>query len=178
MAAKTGSATKSWIPDTCTAADLGRLLGINPRNVRDWAAKGVLVRTSNSKYKTLESLHAYHSHLREQAAGRATSGGRNLADEKADLARVQRELAEMKLAKERGETLTLDEVRDSWSMFAQAVKSTVLALPTQMRNTIPHLTAHDGETIRRLCRDKLEDLAQEVKSIVVGGNPSEISDGE
>lgn len=146
---------------TCTAAELSEIIGINPRNVLEWARRGVLVK-KGSRYEVVPSIRAYTAHLREQAAGRATSGGRNLADEKADDIRIAREIKEIKLAQLRGDVMTREEVSASWSAFAGAVKAAVLSIPGVARMQIPHLTAHDGETMKRICRDKLSDLANEV----------------
>lgn len=173
--AKKPATEGSKFPATCNQTELAHILGIAPRNVRDWAQRGVLVKaTTKGRYQTLPSIQAYISHLRESAAGRATSGGKTLADEKAAQVRVQTEISEMKLAALRGEMLTLSDVRASWSQFALAVRSTVLSLPTSARSVIPHLTAHDGETLKRLCRDKLTDLAKEVEAIVIEGDPSSL----
>jgi hypothetical protein len=39
---------------------------------------------------------------------------------------------------------------------------------------IPHLTAHDAETIRTLVKDMLNDLADEVEASVTAGDPSHV----
>jgi len=177
MAAKKATAEAGRLPETCTAGDLAVLLGMAPRNIRDWAAKGVFVKTSNGRYRTVESVQAYVKSLREQAAGRATSTG-ELAEEKAKLAKTQREIQDIKLAQLRGDVLTVDEVTDGWSKFALALKSAVLAVPTRARSTIPHLTAHDGETLKRICRDTLSELSKQVEGIVIGGDAQALKDGK
>jgi len=176
MAAKKTIEAAPLLGATCSAADLAVVLGINRRNVLDWAARGVLVKTANGRYQTVASIQAYTKALREQAAGRATSNG-DLADEKAQNERIKREINEIKLASLRGDVLTLDEVADTWTKFASAVKGSVLALPTKARGTIPHLTPHDGETLKRICRDMLADLSKQAGAIVLGGDGKKIKDG-
>lgn len=175
MAAKKADSASDRLPETCSAAELGRILDLNRRSVMDWAAKGVLVKSASGRFLTVPSIQAYVKALREQAAGRATSNG-ELADEKAHNERIKREINEIKLAQLRGDVLTLEEVSESWSKFALAVKGSVLALPTRARGTIPHLTAHDGETLKRICRDMLTDLSKQAASIVVGGDARKIKD--
>lgn len=177
MAAKARKEAGSRFPETCTAADLAVILGMAPRNVRDWAAKGVFVKTATGRFITVASVQAYVKALREQAAGRATSSG-ELADEKVAGERIKREINEIKLAQLRGDVLTLDEVTDSWTKFALAVKGAVLSLPTKARGTIPHLTAHDGETLKRICRDTLTDLSKQAAAIVIGGDGGKVKDGK
>lgn len=177
MAAKRAKPAEGRLPETCTGAELGRIVGLSPRNVADWAARGVLVRSENGRYVTVPSIQEYIRVLREQAAGRA-SGNSELAEEKANNERIKREMAEIKLAQLRGDVLTLDEVVESWTKFALAVKGAVLSLPTKARSTIPHLTAHDGETLKRICRDTLTDLAKQAEAIVVGGEGRKLKNGK
>ncbi len=122
----------------------------------------------------VESLHAYLGHLREQAAGRASSGGTSLVEARSEQIKTEREISQLKLLKMRGEVLTLDEVSASWSGFASAVRAAVMTIPSKLRSTIPHLTAHDSETAKRVCRDILQDLSEEVKASVIGGSEKSI----
>lgn len=171
---KRGAAGGSWIPTQCTKADLAVLFDISTRAVTDWDQKGILVRMGRG-YATIPSIHAYIKALRDRATEKQSSTGRSLADERAESERVSRQIDEIKLAKMRGEVMTLDEVSASWSMFAAAVKAAVLSVPGKARSSIPHLTPHDAETLRSLCRDILSELAEEVEAAVVSGDPEQIS---
>ncbi len=170
-----------WLPDTCSKADLAVILGISTRAVSDWDTRGVLVRAAGGRYQTLASINNYIASLREKKAGRSTektSTGRSLSEEKAEVARIDRQIKEIKLAQLRGDVLTLDEVVDSWGSFATAVKGAVLSVPTRARKTIPHLTPHDGETLKRICRDILTDLARRTTDMVIGGDEKPLSDDD
>lgn len=87
---------------------------------------------------------------------------------------VTRQFKELQLAELRGQVLQLDEILDSWSSFAGAVKGAVLSVPTKARTLIPHLTAHDGGVLRDMCRDILMDLAEEVSATVIHGNEKDL----
>jgi phage terminase Nu1 subunit (DNA packaging protein) len=175
MAAKKATSGPERLPHTCSAAELGRILDLNRRSVMDWAAKGVLEKAANGRFLTEASIQAYVKALREQAAGRATANG-DLAEEKAANERIKREINEIKLAQLRGDVLTLEEVTESWTKFALIVKGAMLSIPTKARGTIPHLTAHDGETIKRICRDTLTDLSKQAEAVVIGGDAGKIKD--
>lgn len=163
------------LPETCNATTLGAILDVSRRNVLDWAARGLLVKAeAKGQYKTLESIHAYLKGLRAEAGGRSSKGGRHLADERAEVAFVDRQIKELKLAQMRGDVLTLDEVAASWSEFATMVKAAMLAVPGRVRSEIPHVTAHDAETIKRLVRNSLIDLAEEVEKIGLLGDPEKL----
>ncbi|RWM29415.1 hypothetical protein [Mesorhizobium sp.] len=170
------ASTATAIPLTCSKGDLAHLLGISVRSVSDWDQKGVFVRAvGRGRFETVASVNGYTAALREQAAGRASATGQSLTDERALTEKVIRQIKERELAKLTGETLTLGEVTESWSMFAQTVRAAVLSIPGKARSTIPHLTAHDADVLKHLCRDILMDLAEEVEAAVVSGVPEEIS---
>lgn len=161
----------SGLPATCSKTDLARIIGVSVRAVSDWDQKGVFTRAEGrGQYELVASVSGYTSALREQAAGRASATGLQLTDERALTEKVVRQIKERELAKLKGETLTLSEVTDSWSLFAGAVKAALLAVPGKARSSIPHLTAHDAEVLRHMCRDILLDLAEEVEATVVSGD--------
>jgi len=175
MAARQNKAGGSFMPAVCKKADLSVILNVSTRTITDYDQRGLLVRAeTRATYQTLPSIHGVLKELREQAAGRGTSTGYNLADERAKTEMVSRELQEIKLKQLKGEVLTLDEVSQSWSRFAAIVKQSVMSLPSKVRATIPHLTAHDGELVRDLCREILEDAAEEVEDTVIGGDRDDI----
>ncbi|MER8553604.1 hypothetical protein NKH37_15685 [Mesorhizobium sp. M1217] len=165
-----------WIPETCSAADLAVLLGMGGRSVDRWIQRGVFVRAAGrGRFETLASIQAYADDLRSKAAGQASSTGKLLADERAETEQVDREIKKLKLAQIRGEVLTLEEVTESWTAFASTVKAAVLSIPGRLRSELPHMTAHDGETARRIAREVLNDLADEVETVVINGDPKEIT---
>lgn len=147
------------------------------RSVTDWDQKGVFQRAvGRGRYELVPSVNGYTSALREQAAGRASATGLQLTDERALTEKVVRQIKERELANLIGETLTLVEVTESWTTFATSVKASILSLPGKARSTIPHLTAHDADVLKRICRDILQDLSEEAS--VVGADASEISGGK
>ncbi len=165
-----------WLPETCSKSDLAVILGISTRSVSDWDTRGVLIRAAGGRYQTLASINNYIGALREKKAGRKSLDSGEKLSEKELNQQVVRQINEVKLAQLRGDVLTLDEVAESWGKFATAVKGAVLSVPTRARKTIPHLTPHDGETLKRICRDILTDLARRTSEMVIGGDEKPISD--
>lgn len=167
MASKPREVTRARevVPDTCTVAELSNIINLAPRNVRDLAARGVLVPAkARGRYQTIPSIHAYIMDLREKAAGRASSNGVRLADERALLAREQRIEQERKNRVASGELITLQEAKDGWSRIAAAFRSAVTGLPSRIRSKVPHLTAYDGQQINLLCREALEMVSDDLAS--------------
>ncbi len=145
------------------------------RALSDLDKKGVLVKgKKKGTYLTKPSLETYITKLRATAAGRSEEVKNPLADERLANERVLRQLNEIKLAQAKGDVLTLDEVEESWAAFAAALKSAVLGIPGRARTNIPHLTAHDGETLKNIVRDVLTDMAGEVEAGVIGGRARDV----
>jgi phage terminase Nu1 subunit (DNA packaging protein) len=71
----------SMVPFTCSAAALGRAVGISEQAVNSYARQGVMVRTGRGQFNFLASIAGYCRHLREIAAGKA--GGEQVATEAA-----------------------------------------------------------------------------------------------
>ena len=146
------------------------------RSVSDWDQKGVFTRAQGrGRFHLVASVSGYVAAIREQAAGRASATGVTLTDERALTEKVVREIKERELARLKGETMTLAEITESWSLFAGAVKAAVLSIPGKARSSIPHLTPHDADVLKHMCRDLLLDLAEEVEATVIAAEPEEIS---
>jgi phage terminase Nu1 subunit (DNA packaging protein) len=175
MAPRSATTEIDGIKTVCSAAEIAALTGLSLRSVSDWAQRGVLVRAGTGQYMTVPSLLNYIGQLRENKAGRASPKRGELSEKELNQ-QVVRQINEVKLAQLRGDVLTLDEVAESWGKFATAVKGAVLSVPTRARKTIPHLTPHDGETLKRICRDILTDLARRTGEMVLGGDEEPLSD--
>lgn len=77
------------------------------------------------------------------------------------LAREQADHAAMKNAKMRGELVAAVEVEQRWSDILRRIRSKLLAVPSRVRQSHPHLTAHDVAAIDAELRHALEELADE-----------------
>ena len=66
-----------------------------------------------------------------------------VSNERARLARAQAELAEAKLARQRGALLEADAVEREWADVLRTVRAGMLAVPSRVAQRLPHLTAHD-----------------------------------
>lgn len=164
------------IPKYITRRQACEFWGINDRTLRDMIALNIVILGPNVRMiDTQQSTRNYLSNLREKAAGRATSGGRTLADARAEESATATEINKMKLAQMRGQSIPIDQLIPSWTAFAASIKAKFMGLPAKMRATIPHLTAHDAVTIRKLVRDELRDLAEEVEATVIGADPKDLN---
>jgi phage terminase Nu1 subunit (DNA packaging protein) len=80
--------------------------------------------------------------------------------ERARLAAAQADLAEQKLAHQRGALLDARTVRAEWSAILRGVRAGVLAAPSRVAARLPHLSAHDVATIDGELRAVLAELGE------------------
>lgn len=157
------------VPDTCSAAQLAALLGIGARRVRELAEAGVIPRAPRGRYSTGAAVAAYAMHLREVAAGRRGGSGDgetlDLAQERALLARSQREAVELKLARDRGELVNAHEVRIAFAGMVTAARNRLRGLASAAKGRIPTLSTRDVEEIERLVDHALTELAEGAGSL-------------
>jgi phage terminase Nu1 subunit (DNA packaging protein) len=152
----------AWIPEACSKADLAVVFGVSIRTVSELDQRGVLTRSDKrGQFVTRPSIDAYITTLRRTAAGRTEETKSKLTDERLATERVSRQIQEMKLAEMRGEILTLDEVSEAWVKVASFIKRSMLSVPSKARTVLPHLTAHDAETLKTLIKDVLNEAADE-----------------
>lgn len=85
----------------------------------------------------------------------------SLTAERARLAKEQADAAEIKNAVLRRDLVVASEVEREWSAVLRKVRSGVLAVPSRMRQTLPHLTPHDVQIFDAELRRVLEDLAND-----------------
>jgi terminase small subunit / prophage DNA-packing protein len=126
-----------------TQKQFGEMVGISQPAVSDLLMRGVLADGA----AVGDWLIAYCGNLREVAAGRAASGDLDLAGERAQLARAQRERIEMQNAVTRGElspTILLEQVL---AKAAAKIAGVLDAIPGMVRRRVPQLTAGDIDLI-------------------------------
>lgn len=121
----------SPIPQQVFAA----LVGVSQGKVSQLVADGVLQRGDTGH----GWLTAYVTRLREQAAGRYTEGELDLTQERAALARAQREAQEIKNAVARGEFAPVGLLADVLGQAASAVVDRFDQLEGALRKACPDL---------------------------------------
>lgn len=121
----------------CTQQDFASLVGISQQRVSELVADGTLPLGGTATGWLL----AYCERLREQAAGRLGSeaGGLDLAQERAALAKAQREGIELKNSVLRGQYADVSLLAQVLATASQAVAQRFDHLPGQVRKACPHL---------------------------------------
>lgn len=110
-------------------------MGISEARVSTLISEGVLVKGDNAHGWLL----GYCERLRDMAAGRASVGGLDLVQERAALARSQREAQELKNAVARGEFAPIGLLADVLGQAASAVVDRMDQVEGDLRKACPDL---------------------------------------
>jgi phage terminase Nu1 subunit (DNA packaging protein) len=143
--------------------DFAELVGVSESTVSEWVTEGVLARGASGR----EWLLAYCARLREQAAGRASTGPLDLSQERAGLARAQREGQEMKNAITRGEYAPIGLLADVLAIASAGVGDRMDAFPGQLRKLCPGLPPVAIEAIKRCMASARNDWIKSTSDLVV-----------
>jgi phage terminase Nu1 subunit (DNA packaging protein) len=142
-----------------SAKELAELFGISDRSVRELHDRGITKKSGRGRYLLTESVQLYTAHLRGVAAGRGGEDGvLDLTVQRARLAKEQADSQALKNATQRNEMVPAIEVERGWTTVCRRVRNAMLAVPSRVRQTLPHLTAYDASVIDREVRDALSEL--------------------
>jgi terminase small subunit / prophage DNA-packing protein len=149
------------LKDKASADELGALVGISARSIRDLAAAGTIPKAAErGRYPTGPALKAYALHLREAAAARGSGEALPaLTSERMREARERADHLALKNAAMRGEMVPALEVERTWTGALRELRARFLAVPARVRQRLPHLTRTDVAALEREIRDALQEAA-------------------
>ncbi len=141
-------------------ADLCELLDISPAALTDLKKRGIAVHLTHDSYDMGATVRAYTGHLRGMAARWGSEGeAEGLTAARARLAREKADEAARRNAVARGELVLAADVVRGWSDVLRGLRARLLAVPSRLRASLPHLSASDVVLIDREIRNTLEGLA-------------------
>jgi terminase small subunit / prophage DNA-packing protein len=146
---------------TVSTSELAEAAGISVQTAREFARRGIFVRTGRGKFDREASMSGYLAHLRRASVGKRGGGAvfSEAANERARLAAAQADAQEMKNQVVRRALIPEAEVESTWLEIVARARAAVLAAPARIHADLPHLSKHDVETIDRHLRDALTRLA-------------------
>lgn len=116
-------------------AEFAQIVGISEARVSTLISEGVLTKGDNAH----SWLLGYCDRLRDMAAGRHSAGGLDLVQERAALARSQREAQELKNAVARGEFAPIGLLADVLGEASSAVVDRMDQVEGDLRKACPDL---------------------------------------
>lgn len=151
---------------------LAQLLGLNEREVRDLATRGLVVKFGRGRYDLAASIKKYCGHLREMAAARVGRDGLDNVSENAMLTRERRRKLAQDAARDAGELIPVSVVLDVMKDHTRGVKAMILGFANEVQTECPHL---DVETLLKIKAISEKVLRNNVeREIEVGGMHPEI----
>jgi len=131
------------------------IIGVSGKTVSELKSKGIIVEGKPAG----EWLHRYCSHIREQAAGRATIGDLDLATERAGLAREQRLRLEMQNAVTRREFGPIIQMELGLADVLSMVASKLDTIVGKLKKRSDVLTSDDLDIVSQVIADVRNDIA-------------------
>ena len=152
-----------YLDATISQAEFAKIVGISEARVSALVSDGVLTRGQNAHAWLL----AYCERLRDQAAGRAGEGyGLDLVQERAALARSQREAQDLKNAVARGEYAPIGLLSDVLGEAASAVVDRMDQVEGQLRKACPDLPEEARVVILRVLADARNEWIRSTAALV------------
>lgn len=133
---------------TMRQGDFGVLVGISQQAVSSFVVAGILPHGATAG----EWLRMYCHRLREEAAGRSSDGDLDLVQERAGLAKAQRESQEIKNAVTKREYAPVALLSEVLASASQSVADQLNALPGTLKKVAPDMPEAARDAIDAACR--------------------------
>jgi phage terminase Nu1 subunit (DNA packaging protein) len=154
-------------PRSLSKSGFAKVVGLTPGRVSQMIKAGLPVETDGridvARGRIWIQDHIDTNRSAAQRQGTLALDGRSesVAAERLRLVKEQADAAALKNAMFRREVVAAADVAREWSAVLRKVRSGVLAVPSRLRQALPHLTAHDVATMDAELRRALEDLAND-----------------
>lgn len=143
-------------------AEFAQIVGISEARVSTLINEGVLTKGDNAH----SWLLGYCDRLRDMAAGRHSAGGLDLVQERAALARSQREAQELKNAVARGEFAPIGLLADVLGEASSAVVDRMDQIEGQLRKACPDLPEDARQVILRMMADARNEWIRSTAKLI------------
>ncbi|MFO1144675.1 MAG: hypothetical protein U1E59_20325 [Amaricoccus sp.] len=148
-----------------TTQQLATLTGVSAEAIRKAVREGRIPSKGRGRFALGETLQAYCAGLRSVASGHGTvEEAADLTQERALLAKAQREAVDLKNAVARGELVGADDVVAEWQDILALVRANMLTVPVMAQQRLPHLSKHDVHVLGEVVRDMLTRSADDDRS--------------
>ncbi len=142
------------------ATELAKYIGVGTRQIRRLAEEGLLIKTSNGRYKLQESVYNYILNLKVNNQQVEKDEELDLDKEKAKHEKVKREMAELKLALMKGSMHKSEDVQQVMVDMLANFKTRCLALPAKVAPSLVNQSsrAEIQETLQKEMNQLLCEL--------------------
>ena len=124
--------------------ELAGLLELGTRRVSELRTSGILTPAGRGRFDGAKSIQGYLRHLRQELATKAgTSERLSLVQERTLKVRADRELAELRLERERGEVVSAVAVREAGIKISAALSSRLTMLANDAASSLAGLNERE-----------------------------------
>lgn len=155
-------------PKTMAKSSFAKLIGVSPGRVSQMVKAGLPVEpdgridVARGRLWVQDNIDANRSAAQKQGSlGLDAPRNDSVATERLRLVREQADTAALKNAALRRELVPAAEVEKEWAATMRKVRAAILAIPSRLRQTLPHLTGHDVAALDEELRRALEHLAND-----------------
>ena len=163
-----------------TAEKFCEITSLTDRRHRQLAAEGYFPPPINGVYQFTPCLGGMVRYLREMADRNSDS----MAEEKLLKTRAERQLAELKLARQRKESLDAQTVFKAWENILLTIRQKMLALPSKLSQRLvyfdemPKIEAELEREINEALVDLSKPITYDHDDETDNDGPEEVSDGD
>lgn len=151
-------------PKTLRKVDFAKLVGVSAGRVSHMIKAGMPVEpdgridVARGKLWIQSNVDPKRSAAQSAQSEMPFAAQPDASAERVRLLREQADYAALKNAEKRRELVPAVEVEREWSALIRQARSGILAVPSRLRQLIPHLSADEVETIDAELRRALEEL--------------------
>jgi len=151
-----------------TLDELAGLLELGTRRVAELRSNGILTATARGRFDGAKSIRGYIQHLRQELAVKAgTSERTTLLQERTLKVRADRELAELRLERERGEVVAVATVREAGVKIGAVLSTRLTMLANDAASSLAGLNERElhkqlAGRVDSVLRAVREDMAKVV----------------
>jgi phage terminase Nu1 subunit (DNA packaging protein) len=152
-------------PKSLRKKDFGALVGVSPGRVTHMIKQGLPVEpdgridVARGKQWIRENVNPTRSAAQSKQGDLPFAAQLDAAAEHARLAKERADTQALKNAQLRKELVAAEDVEREWASMIRTARSALLAVPSRLRQIIPHLTAEEVEAIDGELRRVLKELA-------------------
>ena len=173
-------ASKTHSEDQLTAEKFCVITSLTDRRHRQLAGEGYFPPPINGVYQLTPCLAGMVRYLRELADRNSDS----MAEEKLRKTRAERQLAELKLARQRKESLDAQTVLKAWETILLTIRQKMLALPSKLSprlvyfDEMPKIEAELEREINEALVDLSKPITYDHDDETDNDGPEEVPDGD
>lgn len=151
-------------PKTLRKVDFAKLIGVSAGRVSHMIKAGLPVEpdgridVARGKLWIQQNVDPKRSAAQSAQAELSFAALPDAQTERLRLLREQADYAALKNAEKRGELVRAVDVEREWTSIIRHARSAILAVPSRLRQLIPHLTAEEVAIVDAELRHALEEL--------------------